>query len=196
MSPLEPMTREERSLYNLERTLIHRHFPGLSARQVRLVEAPDFDGRAAEPRLELAQAAAEQQDAAALLTHILIHYELKDGGHPHWYGHGPLFARRAAELGVYSEAVRRRCFSMGDWLENPFLRSGPHAVHARVIDVVFALAGAYEEELRDFFLNERWLRGGHRLPESLLPFVKFYADELTDLLAVRMSVVQLTPGRC
>lgn len=195
MSPIEPMTREERTLYNLERTLIHRHFPGLAARQIRLVDAADFDGRAVEPRMELSRAAVEQ-DTAALMTHLLIHYELKDAGDPHWYGHGPRFARRAAELGVYSESVRRRCFSMQDWLDNPFLRSGRHAVHARVIDVVFALADAYGEELSDFFVNERWLRGGHRLPESLLPFVKFYSEEITDLLAVRMSVAQLTTGRC
>ena len=155
----------------------------------------DFAGRAVEPRMELSRAAVEQ-DAAALMTHLLVHYELKDAGDPHWYGHGPRFARRAAELGVYSEAVRRPCITMQDRLENPYLRSGRHAVHARVIDVVFALADAYEEELRDFFVNARWLRGGHRVPDSLLPFVKFYSEEITDLLAVRMSVAQLTTGRC
>ena len=196
MIPLEPMTREERTLYNLERTLIHRHFPGLAPRQARLTDAADFDGRAAEPRMLISRAAAESADVTALVAHLLVHYELKDAGETHWYGHGPRFARRAAELGVYSDAVRRRCFSMEDWLGNPFLRSGPHAVHARVIDVVFAMAGAYEEELRDFFLNERWLRGGHRFPDSLLPFVKFYSEELSDLVAVRMTVARLTPNRC
>jgi len=39
------MTREERTLYNLERTLIHRHFPGLAPRQVRLIDVADYDGR-------------------------------------------------------------------------------------------------------------------------------------------------------
>jgi len=81
---------------------------------------------------------------------------------------------------------------MSDWLDNPFLRSGRHAVNARVNDVVFALARAYPEELNDFFLNERWLKGGHKFPDSLLAFVKFYAEELTDLLAVGATVAQLT----
>lgn len=190
----EPMTREERSVYNLQRTLIERHFPGLSPRQTSIVDAVDFDGRACEPRLQLSRRLAEGPAAerTVLLTHLLIHYEMKDLGQPYWSGHGPYFARRATDLGVYSDAVARRCFSIGDWLGNPFMRSGPHAGHARVIDVVFGLVGAYREELTDFFMNERWLRGGHRFPESLLPFVKFYAEELTDLLAVGVCVDHLT----
>lgn len=194
MRRYEPMSREERSLYHLERTLIERHFPGLAPREIVVVDTPDFDGRAKEPRLELSRpmAGAPAADRAALVTHLLIHYEMKDSGQPHWSGHGPYFVRRAADLGVYADALARRCFSIEDWLDNPFLRAGKHAVNARVMDVVFGLAGAYREELTDFFMNERWLRGGHRLPESLLPFVKFYSDELTDLLAVGVCVEKLT----
>lgn len=190
----EPMTREERTLYNLQRTLIERSFPGLSARRVSLVDAADFDARAREPRLEvsrrLVDAGAKERET--LLSHALLHYEMKEAGQPHWYGHGPLFTRRAAELGIYADALAQRCFSIGDWLENPFLRSGPEAVNARVTDVVFGLAGAYHDELTDFFMNDRWMRGGHRFPDALLPFVKFYSEEITDLLAVGVCVEKLT----
>lgn len=194
MRDFAPMTQRERTLYHLERTLIHRNFPGLTAREVAVVDAVDFDGRPKEPRLQLSRAAAEgsSADASALMTHLLIHYEMKDSGQPQWRGHGPYFARRALELGVCSDAVGRRCFSIADWLDDPSLRSGRHAVHARGIDVVFGLARAYRDELTDFFMNERWLRGGHRLPENLLPFVKFYSEEITDLLAVGVTVRRLT----
>jgi hypothetical protein len=195
MKRFEPMTREERSLYNHERALIGRRFPGLAAREIQLDDgAADFDGRAREPRLILARRVLDLavQERESLLTHLLIHYELKDAGRLHWRGHGPEFVKRARALGVYGEAVTQRCFSIEDWLEDPTLRSGPHAVNARVIDVVFGLAAAYEEELNDFFMNERWLRGGHRFPDGLLPFVKFYSEELTDLLAVTSTVSKLT----
>lgn len=193
---IEPMTRDERSVYNLERTLIERDFAGLSPRPVALEDALDFDFRPREPRLRLSRRVADAPAAerASLLSHALIHYELKDAGEPGWRGHGPAFARRAAALGIYSAAIVQRCFSIEDWLQEPSMRSGPHAVNARVIDVVFGLVRAYREELDDFFLNERWLRGGHRFPDSLLPFVKFYAEELTDLLAVGVCVDKLTPG--
>lgn len=185
----------ERSLLNLERTLIQRHFPGLQAREIAIVDAIDFDVRARDPRLFVSRAAAgsKPETIASLLTHALLHYEMKDSGHVHWYGHGPFFRRRANDLGVYSDTIGHRCFSMADWLDNPFLRSGQHAVDARAIDVIFALSRTYREELMDFFMNERWLKGGAKLPESLLPFVKFYSEELTDLLAVGMSVKSLTP---
>ncbi len=195
MRNLEAMTRQERSLYHLQRTLIERHFRGLAPRQVQIVDALDFDARAKEPRLQLSRQQADSSglNAVAVLTHLLIHYEMKDAGQAHWRGHGPYFTRRATDLGVYSDAVMRRCFSIADWLDDPALRSGPHAVNARVIDVVFGLASAYREELVDFFANERWVKGGHRIPESLLPFVKFYSEEITDLLAVGLSVATLTP---
>jgi hypothetical protein len=194
MGPLEAMTTRERSLFNLERALIARSFPGLTPRLVRLAEAADYDALARDPRLvfSAAQADAAGAELVPLMTHMLLHYEMKDAGQAHWYGHGPYFTRRATELGMFSDTLRHRCFSIDDWLDNPFLRSGRHAVNARVNDVVFGLARAYDEELNDFFVNERWLRGGHRLPESLLPFVKFYAEELTDLLAVGATVTQLT----
>lgn len=195
MSDVPSMNRVERTLYNLERTLIERRFRGLVPRAVSVVDTADFDGRAREPRLQLSagRAAAGGQPLADMLTHLLIHYEMKDAGNVHWAGHGPAFTRRAAELGVFSDTLRSRCFALEDWLENPFLRSGRHAVHARTGDVVFGLARYYSEELHDFFLNERWLKGGHRFPDSLLPFVKFYSEELTDLLAVRATVARLTP---
>jgi hypothetical protein len=195
MHTSSPMTREERSVYNLETTLISRHRFAVAPREVSLVDAVDFDGRAAEPRLTLARRVAGGPQAAALMTHLLIHYEMKDSCQPYWRGHGAYFVRRATELGVYSDAVSSRCFSIGDWLEEPYLRSGPHGVNARAIDVVFGLAGAYRAELMDFFSNERWLKGGHRLPDNLLPFVKFYAEELTDLLAVGLTVEKLTHER-
>lgn len=194
MAPLEPMTRAERSLYNLQRTLVERDFAGLSPRPVSLVDAPDFDARPRDPRLQLSRRVLDAAPAerASLLAHALLHYELKDAGEPHWRGHGPRFAQKAARLGIYSAAVVQRCFSIEDWLDEPSLRSGKHAVNARVIDVVFGLVRAYREELDDFFLNERWLRGGHRFPDSLLPFVKFYSEEITDLLAVGVCVKKLT----
>jgi hypothetical protein len=190
------MSREERSLYNLERTLIERHFTGLSPRAVSLVEAADFDARPRDPRMVVSRRALAlpPEERAALLTHALVHYELKDAGEAQWRGHGPRFARKAARLGVYSAAVAQRCFSITEWLDEPSLRSGPHAVQARVIDVVFGLVDSYREELDDFFINERWLRGGHRFPDSLLPFVKFYSEEITDLLAVGVCVEKLTLG--
>jgi hypothetical protein len=194
MRRYEPMTREERSLYNQLRTLVERSSPGLAAREVELVDAADFDARAKEPRLQLARRAAHAPAAEreALLTHALLHYEGKDAGRPHWRGHGPEFTRRAAQLGVLGQVVGQRCFSIADWLDDPCLRSGQHAVNARVVDVVFGLTAAYRAELSDFFMNDRWLRGGHRFPDSLLPFVKFYSEEITDLLAVGVCVDALT----
>lgn len=193
MEYFQPPTAQERSLYNLERTLIHRHFPGLAARQVKIVEAVDFDGRAKEPRLEVSvRLLGGGPRLKALLTHLLIHYEMKDSGQPHWAGHGPYFARRASELGVYSDTALRRCFSIEEWLDHPLMRSGPHAVCPRAVDVIYGLARCYREELNDFFLNERWTKGGGRVPESLLPWVKFYSEELTDLLAVGVCVAALT----
>lgn len=194
MAPMEPMTRDERSLYNLERTLIERDFAGLSPRAVSLGDAIDFDARPRDPRLQasLRIMGAPAAERASLLQHALIHYELKDNGEPLWRGHGPRFVQRAIQLGIYSAAVVQRCFSIEDWLDEPALRSGEHAVNARVIDVVFGLVRNYHDELNDFFINERWLRGGHRFPDNLLPFVKFYSEEITDLLAVGVCVRKLT----
>ena len=196
MRTFGPMTPQERSLHNLQRTLIARSFPGLTPREVRFVDAVDFDGRAREPRLELAArlaGAAEGNAALApLMTHLLIHYEMKDLGQAHWRGHGPFFTRRAVELGVLSDTAMSRCCSLDDWLNDPALRSGRHAVHTRSIDVIFGLLRCYRDELHDFFLNERWLKGGGHVPDNLLPWVKFYSEEITDLLAVDSWVVALT----
>ena len=180
----QPTSREERSLTNLERTIIHRHFKGLSPRQVRLVDAVDFDARAREPELELNAALAREPRAAeAAIKHALLHYEFKDGGWLHWYGHGRWFQQRAEEVELSLDGLSARCVSVDDWLNNPHLRSGPDAVSPRGADLIFGLARVYGPALERMFLAGG--RAGEDLPRWLLPWVDSYAGHLADLLSVK-----------
>lgn len=186
------MNREERSLYNLERTIIHRHFKGMSPRAIRLVDAVDFDARAREPELELnAAMAGEPAVAEGAITHALLHYEFKDSGWLHWYGHGRWFQQRAERLGLSLEGLSCRCVSIDDWLNNPHLRTGSDSVSPRGVDLIFGLARAYGPALERMFLAGG--RAGEGLPGWLLPWVDSYAGHLADLLSVADESARLCP---
>ena len=120
------MNPKERKVYELEKKIIRKFFPGLRPRPVKLMPHKTFDAFATanEPSLQIADYFADpgfEDDLENILKHELIHYELKDGG-KHYHGHGKAFLRRAKQLGIVDEYVIDTCGSFEEVDHRPHRR--------------------------------------------------------------------------
>ena len=188
------MNGKAKTLYNIQRILLKRHFGDLPPRPVAFVDSPDFDGRVGA-RLELRPGLGEKPfQCESLLMHLLIHCELAEGGHLQWRGHGPFFRRRCQELGLGDpDAVR--CYAIEDWINEPHLREGPHALKPRVIDIVFGLVRGYRRELVELFGADKFELEASQLPVTLRPWVNRYAAQIANLISMQLDLERIAPAR-
>lgn len=117
------MNSREQRIYKLELKLINKYFKGLKPRPVKLARALELgaEGEAGEPNLVIRDRKRPHMELEALLTHELIHYELKDRGNV-YHGHGAAFLKRAQELGIVTSYVLQRCFSPEEYEHIPTVR--------------------------------------------------------------------------